>query len=201
MDESAKIKKWFVDFLKWMTTHPYGIEEMNAKNNHGTCWFVTASIMAVLTDNKERIEFCRNRFKTDLLPNQMAVDGSFPLELSRTKPYGYSLFNMDAMANLAQILSTPDDNLWKYKTDNGRSLQKGMEFIYPYIRDKSTWPFPKDVYIWDRWPVRQSCLLFAGLACQNSSYIETFLKLPTLPTNPEVIRNLPVRHPVIWLID
>ena len=31
-------------------------------------------------------------------------DGSFPQELARTKPYGYSLFNLDAMAIIAQTL-------------------------------------------------------------------------------------------------
>ena len=44
---------------------------------------------------------CRDRFKTVLVPNQIAADGSFPLELRRTKPYGYSLFNLDAFATTA----------------------------------------------------------------------------------------------------
>lgn len=199
--EAQKIKAWFAAFLKWMMTHPYGIEEMNAKNNHGTCWFVTASMMAVLTENEEVTAFCRDRFKTILLPGQMAADGSFPLELSRTKPFGYSLFNMDAMANLAQILSTPEDNLWNFTTGDGRSLQKGMDFIYPFIQDKEKWPFAKDIFIWNEWPVRQTSMLFAGLAFQNPAYINVYLKQPAQQTHPEVIRNLPVRHPVIWLFN
>ena len=48
-------------------------------------------------------------------PTQMAADGSFPQELARTKPYGYSLFNLDAMATICQILSTPADNLWTFE--------------------------------------------------------------------------------------
>jgi hypothetical protein len=129
----------------------------------------------------------------------MADDGSFPQELRRTKPYGYSLFNIDAMCNLAELLSTPEDNLWDFQTPDGKSLKKGMEYIFPFIADKSKWQFAKDIYIWDEWPVRQSSLLFAGLAYQNEAYINTFLRLPAKPTHPEVIRNLPVRHPVIWL--
>ena len=75
-----------------------------------------------------------------------------------------------------------------------------MEFIYPFISDKSKWPFAKDIYIWEEWPVRHSSLLFAGLAYKNKSYITTYLNLPANPVHPEVIRNLPVRHPVIWLL-
>lgn len=198
--QAAKIKKWFSQFLTWMTTHEYGIKEMNAENNHGTCWLATASSMAVLVGNQEVMGMCINRFKLILLPNQMAADGSFPRELNRTKPYGYSLFNMDAFCNVAQILSTPENDLWKFITADGLSLKIGMEYMYPFIVDKSKWPYARDIYIWEEWPVSQSCLLFAGLAYNNQEYISTFLKLPAYPNHPEVIRNLPVRHPVIWLI-
>lgn len=199
-EQSAKIKIWFSQFLNWMTTHEYGIKEMNAENNHGTCWVATAASMAVLVDNQEIIKLCTDRFKNILLPNQMEADGSFPRELKRTKPYGYSLFNIDAFCNVAQILSTPDINLWEFETQDGKSLKKGMEYIYPFITDKTKWPFANDIYIWEEWPVRQSSLLFAGVAYNNPEYISAFLKLPAYPTHPEVIRNLPVRHPSIWLI-
>ncbi|HET9571670.1 MAG TPA: alginate lyase family protein [Bacteroidales bacterium] len=199
LEQTKPIKNWFKSFLGWMTTHPYGIDEMNADNNHGTCWAVSASMFAKLTDNKEVLEMCTNRFKNILLPKQMADNGGFPRELDRTKPFGYSLFNMDAFANLAQILSTPQDNLWEFTTPDGKSLKKGMEFISPFIADKSTWPYAKDIYIWDEWPARQSCLLFAGLAFNNAEYINLYLKLPDASTHPEVLRNLPVRHPIIWM--
>ena len=200
-NQSARIKNWFSEFLQWMTTHPYGIKEMNAENNHGTCWLVTASSMAVLTNNQPVIDMCTERFKNVLLPDQMADDGSFLREIKRTKPYGYSLFNIDAFCNAAQILSTPADNLWTYQTIKGQSLDKGMVFIFQYIKNKENWPFAKDIYIWEEWPVRQSSLLFAGLAYHKQEYIDAYLKLPADPTHPEVIRNLPVRHPVIWLLE
>lgn len=199
-EDAEKIKRWFNEFLNWMTTHQYGIDEMNAKNNHGTCWVATATAMASLTENAEILQLCAERFKTVLLPSQMAEDGSFPLEIRRTKPYGYSLFNMDAFCNVAQIVSESGENLWEFETQDGKSLKKGMEFIFPFIADKSKWPFEKDIYIWDEWPARQSSLLFAGMAYQNQEFIDTYFNLPANPTHPEVIRNLPVRHPVIWLL-
>jgi hypothetical protein len=199
-EQIGKIKAWFNEFLKWMTTNQYGIDEMNAKNNHGTCWVATAAAMASLTGNTEILHFCSQRFKTVLLPSQMAEDGSFLLELRRTKPYGYSLFNIDAFCNVAQIVTSESENLWEFETIDGKSLRKGMEFIYPFIRDKSAWPYEKDIYIWEEWPARQSSLLFAGMAYQNQEYIDTYFNLLANPTHPEVIRNLPVRHPVIWLL-
>ena len=95
-DSDAKvIKEWFTEFLQWMTTHEYGIDERERKNNHGSCWVMQAAEYARLTHNVEMTNYCIDRYKTVLLPNQMAKDGSFPMELKRTKPYGYSLFNID----------------------------------------------------------------------------------------------------------
>lgn len=112
-------KQWFSEYLHWMTTHPNGIQEMEAENNHGTCWVMQAAIFAKYTDNMEMLQFCIDRYKTVLLPKQMDVDGSFPREINRTKPYGYSLFNLDAMATICQILSTEDDNLWTFTSPDG----------------------------------------------------------------------------------
>jgi len=61
--DAVKIKAWFSSFLTWMTTHAFGIDEMNAKNNHGTCWAVTASVMADLTGNEEVRRMCTERLK------------------------------------------------------------------------------------------------------------------------------------------
>jgi hypothetical protein len=193
------IKGWFSQYLTWLTTHPYGKDEMNAKNNHGTCWTMQAACFAKFTGNKEIMDFCRNRFKEVLLPSQIAADGSFPLELKRTKPYGYSIFNLDAMTTICQLLSDKTDNLWTYQTSDGRSIKKGIEFLYPYLKDKNTWPYPHDVMHWESWPVAQPSLVFGAAAYDNADWLNTWKKLEHSPADEEIIRNLPVRHPLIWL--
>lgn len=197
--DADAIRKWFAEYMKWMTTHQYGIDEREAKNNHGTCWVMQVAAFAQLVGDTAAMDYCRMRFKEVLLPTQMAADGSFPLELKRTKPYGYSLFNLDAFATICQILSTPADNLWRFTLPDGRGMRKGMEFLYPYVKDKSAWPYSKDVMYWDEWPVRQPCLLFAGIGLNEPRYIELWKTLNPSPANAEVIRNLPIRHPGLWV--
>lgn len=197
--ERTGIKRWFADFLNWMTTHPYGIEEREAKNNHGTCWVMQVAAFARLTGNQDLLGFSRERFKTVLIPNQMAADGSFPQEMRRTKPYGYSLFNLDAMATICQILSTVEDNLWTFELPDGRGMRKAMEFMTPYIRDKKSWPLKPDVMYDQEWPMRHCSLLFAGLAFDRRDYIELWKTLKADSTVEEVIRNFFVRQPVVWL--
>jgi hypothetical protein len=195
----AGIRKWFSDYLAWLTTHQYGKDEMNAKNNHGTCWVMQVASFARLTGDSVLLQFCRDRYKQVLLPNQMAADGSFPLELARTKPYGYSLFNLDAMVMICQILSDETDNLWTFRLPDGRSIQKGIDFLYPYVADKSKWPYLKDVMYWDHWPVAQPFLVFGAKAYSQQQWFDTWKNLDHQPMAAEVVRNLPVRHPIIWL--
>jgi len=195
----AGIKKWFADYLEWMTTSKNGLEEREAKNNHGTCWVMQAAAFAHLTGNKDLLNYCRTRFKTVIVPNQMEKDGSFPQELRRTKPYGYSLFNLEAMTTIAQILSTAEDDLWKFKTADGRGIGSAMQFMYPFIRDKKTWSKTADVMYFDDWPMRQSSLLFAGIALDRPEYIETWKRLPADSSVEEVVRNFFIRQPVLWV--
>lgn len=198
-DERARIKQWFADYLRWMTTHPYGIEERDAKNNHGTCWVMQVAAFARLTGNQELMNYCRQRFKTVIVPNQIADDGSFPQEMRRTKPYGYSLFNLEAMATICQILSTPEDNLWAFALPDGRGMRKATEFMEPYIRNKKNWPLKPDVMYDQEWPMRQSSLLFAGLAFGNPEYVKLWKTLKADSTVEEVIRNFFIRQPVLWV--
>lgn len=196
-----QVKAWFDKFVKWLTTHPYGIDEMNTKNNHATCWVMQVGAFARLTENEGVLDLCRNRFKNVLLPNQMGVDGSFPLELERTKPYGYSLFNLDAFFTAAEILSDDSNNLYDFTTPDGKNLQKGAAFLFPFVKDKSTWPYRQDVMYWEEWPVRHPFLLFAGEAYDKNDYIELWKTLEGYPKTGEVLRNLPVRNPLLWLLE
>ena len=197
--ELSDIKRWFTDYLIWLTTSKNGIEERDAKNNHGTCWVMQVAAFAHLTGEQALLGYCRDRFKTVLLPNQLAADGSFPQELRRTKPYGYSLFNLEAMATVCQILSTPQDNLWTFVLADGRGMPRALEFMAPFIRDKKSWRLKPDVMYDTEWPMRQSSLLFAGWSLARPEYIELWKRLPADSTVEEVIRNFFIRQPVLWV--
>lgn len=196
--ERQQIVGWFSDYLHWLTTSKNGIEEREAKNNHGSCWLLQVAAFAHLAGDQQLLAYARERFKTVLLPTQLAADGSQPLELRRTKPYGYALFNLEALAALCRILSTPQDNLWTYATPDGRSMSQAMAWMLPYIRDKASWPLAPDVMYFKEWPMRQSSLLFAGRALGRPDYLALWATLPADSSVEEVIRNFFIRQPVLW---
>ncbi len=198
-DQLQAAKKWFSDYSQWLTTSKNGIDEMNAENNHGTCWVMQLASFAKLVGDEDKLDFCKIRYKNILLPQQLAADGSFPREISRTKPYGYSLFNLDAMTTVCQILSTSDDNLWNYTTSTGLNIKQAVDFMFPYIKNKQEWTLEQDVMYWNDWPVAQPALIFAAEAYNNEAYFDLWKSLDHAPVVAEVERNLPIRNPLIWI--
>jgi len=134
----AGIKQWFRQYLGWITTHPYGIDERNSGNNHSAAWALQVTAFAQLVGDEPRLASMRRFFRETLVPEQMAADGSFPRELARTKPYGY-------------------------------------------------------------WPVRNPALLFGGLALHEPRYLDLWTTLAPDPRVDEVVRNYPIRQPLLWM--
>jgi hypothetical protein len=192
------VTHWFAEYLDWMQNSEPGRKERDAKNNHGSCWLLQAAEFALLAGKDDLLPEFRDRFKSILIPTQLAANGSFPLELARTKPYGYSLFNLDALGMVAQVLSNGSDNLWEFALPDGRGLAVCFRFMMPFIKNKRSWPYRHDVQYFDDLPVRQPSLLFAGLAYRNSDYLDLWKRLDPDPRVPEVIRNHPIRQPVLW---
>jgi hypothetical protein len=197
--EEAAVCGWFRAYLQWLRTSANGREESRAANNHGSCWVLQAAAFAHLTGERAVLAECRERLLRDLLPNQMASDGSFPRELARTKPFGYSIFNLDVLAALAQLLSTPGENLLVAALPDGRSVARGIAFLAPYLADKRRWPKPPDVMAWDQWPVRQPALVFGAIATGRADWLQTWRGLDPDPADPEVRRNYPIRQPILWV--
>jgi len=197
--EIEKIKAWFDKYLDWVTTHPYGIEERDAKNNHATCWVMQVSVFARLVGNKPMLDSCKVRFRNSILPNQLDKNGSFPLELKRTKPYGYSLFNLDAMTTICHVLTDPKESLWDFKLEDGRTIKSAIDYMYPFVVDKNSWPYTPDVMYWNNWPVAQPFLFFGWIKYNNKEWFDTWKRLDHFPETEEVIRNLPIRNPLIWI--
>jgi hypothetical protein len=198
--EFQPIRTWFADYVRWMTTDPNGIEERDAKNNHGTCWVMQVAAFASLTGDRGSLDMCRARFKNVLIPTQMAADGGFPLELERTKPYGYSLFNLDAMATICQILDgRREDSLWTFELADGRGMRRALAYMAPFIADKQLWKRPRDVQYFDEWPMRHPALLFGGVALGEPRYVDLWKTLRADSDVEEVVRNFFIRQPVLWV--
>jgi hypothetical protein len=225
----APVQQWFREYLEWMKTSAAGMKERDATNNHAIAWALQAAEFARLAGDDLTREEVRTRFETVQLPMQENAQGGFPRELARTKPYGYSIFQFDCATTLGWSLGILAANRSSAaasaaksvglegsgfhsaapagpamgKADNDAearaALCRAAAFLYPYLDDKSKWPYAHDVQHWESWPVRSPGLLFCGLACDHPDYIALWRRLDADPTDPEIIRNFPIRQPLLWV--
>jgi hypothetical protein len=197
--DGAAVKGWFGEYLEWMKTSDKGRTERAALNNHATCWALQAAEFARLIGDEETRSEVRQQYIEVLLPGQMGADGSFPKELTRTKPYSYSIFNFDVMTMLCVSLKGTGADLLRFALPDGRGICRAAAFLYPYLKDKNSWPYKKDVEHFDALPVRSPGLLFAGLGCDRRNYLDLWKTMNPDPTDAEIIRNYPVRQPLLWV--
>ena len=73
------------------------------------------------------------------------------------------------------------------------------EFLHPFVKAKELWPYPPDVMYWDEWPVAHPFLLFGAVVFDERTWFNTWIGLDHDPKVEEVIRNLPVKSPLIWM--
>jgi len=138
-DIISGVKAWFREYLHWMTTSEKGLTEKAEPNNHSNWWNAQAAAFAALVGDDEQIDECICKFKHDILHEQMALDGSFPHELKRTRSYSYTIYNLTACVVICEVARVKGIDLWNFETDDGRSVRKAVEYFKPYYENVFLW--------------------------------------------------------------
>jgi hypothetical protein len=73
---------------------------------------------------------------------QIDAGGSQPLELERTRPIHYSLFNLGAFTALAELARHVDVDLWHYHNRKKAGIIEALSFIAPYATGERQWSKP-----------------------------------------------------------
>lgn len=140
--ELSALKDWFAEFLHWMNTSKKGLDEKHYFNNHANWWNTQAATYAAFTGNLALIDECVERFRTVIIPEQTDAEGHFIDELTRTRAYTYSLFNLEATALMCELAYTYRGvDLWHFETPDGKGIGKCLEFMKPYYENLFDWQY------------------------------------------------------------
>jgi len=132
---------WMTPYFKWLTTSEIGLGEAAAKNNHGTCYDVQATVIALFIGNTNYARRVVLDARTVRIARQIEPDGRQPLELARTRGLHYSLKNLLGLIDLARIGQNLGVDLWHYATPDGRSISRALEFLSSYADQEIKWPY------------------------------------------------------------
>ena len=135
------LEDWFSKFLQWMLESRNGREENAAKNNHGTFYDVQATSFALFLGKKDLAKQIVETAKQKRIAMQIEPDGRQPLELTRTKAWGYSNGNLDGLMLLARLAENLEVDLWNYQTKDGSSIRRALEYLYPFAVGDQKWTY------------------------------------------------------------
>jgi hypothetical protein len=141
--DAAAFQEWNKQFLLWLAYSPFGVEESNATNNHGTFANMQITALAVFTGNHS-LALTKANLAKEFINNQVTSNGSQPQELARTRSFHYSNFDLTAHLRWALIARKLGVNLFKYKGPQGQTLFNAVNFLVPAATGGATdWAYPE----------------------------------------------------------
>lgn len=172
--DEAAVKRWFEQYLHWLTHSKSGEDEKHAGNNHSSWWAAQMAAIASFVENKPELNGAFDFYRLSIFPRQIERNGSAPREEARTKSLWYSAFNLEAYTIICRIAQVHGVDLWDVRGKNGVTIGTVIDYLEPYLTDPRKWQKEQIV---DYSNEGLYFLAFAGMGLKKPAYVETFRKL------------------------
>jgi hypothetical protein len=141
-EDLKNMQAWFTDFLQWMQTSKNGMNELNAKNNHGVWYDALRLSISLFTNQKEAVSKIIQNAQIRL-SYQMDDNNRFPLEMARTTSLHYSVFVIDAFLKIAKMSERIGVDFWENSLNPKHTLKAAVNEMIPYLVEEKKWDGPQ----------------------------------------------------------
>jgi hypothetical protein len=159
--EQAAARRWFEDYLRWITDSKNAGEERTSSNNHASWWTAQVAGIATFVDNKPATEMAFSYYRDSIFPRQIR-DGSAPRDL-------------DAFSIICRIAQVHGTDLWSAHTRSGATLGTVIDKLHPAAALDPKKPVKDPIA---DYPIDSLYFLaFAGMGLKKPEYVAQFRKL------------------------
>jgi hypothetical protein len=172
--DQAAVRRWFQEYLHWLTTSEQALDEKNSGANHASWWTAQTAAVATFVEDEPAQKMAWTWYREQILGKQINVNGSAPREEARIRSLSYSAFNLEAMTMVCRIAQVNGTDLWTTKAKTGATLGAVIEYLLPYFTDPKKWAkeqmpeFSNDGLYY---------LAFAGIGMKKPEYIALYRKV------------------------
>lgn len=171
--DQAAVRKWFADYLAWLTQSKRGLEEKSGAGDHAAWWAAQVAAVGSFLDDAGAEKAAFDLFRERLLPRQFRLDGSAP-QSEAHETSANSIFNLEAFATLCRIAQVQGVDLWSARGKNGSNLSAVIDDLRPYLSDPRKWSREQ---ISDLDSDGAYFLAFAGIGLKKPEYIALYRRL------------------------
>ena len=138
--QSQSLREWLQAYLQWLHDSPQGIQECQARNNHGTYYDLqVAAITAFLGDTDTLFQTLIRA--EDRLSVQVSDRGVQYHELTRTMTAHYTCFTLQGWLNLLNLVTRFDQTFLKRVRNPSHPLRLAVHWLLSH--EGFPWPYPQ----------------------------------------------------------
>lgn len=138
------MKNWMRQFAEW-SDERYTAYFEKVDNNISIAFDVTLADLYLFAGEKDKAKRIVDDFAEKRLSRQIKEDGSQPSELTRTRAYYYSLYNLSHVLDFCSLAQ-----YWypAYFEEYGKRIEKAYEFLGQYLDRPENFPY-KQITSWE----------------------------------------------------
>ena len=170
--DQAGVRKWFEEYLRWLTQSKYGLQEKVSVDDHASWWAAQVTAVASFAGDEAAVRLAFDFYRERIFPKQIRMDGSSPRD-DPTPPWS-SVFNLEALTTVCRIAELRGVDLWNVRAKNGSTLANAIDSLQPSLSDPRKWSREQAV---DLETGALYFLAFAGMGFKRPEYITLYQKL------------------------